>query len=118
METGEAGEQPIFTSSRAQLYFYDSGGWHEKGKGAFKLNVAETENEKKARFIMRAHQTYRVLLNQPVFKKMQVGGSKGQEPSGKHFSFAVIDEGRPTPHLLKVRTSNPDLNSQDLALTL
>ncbi|KAL8760657.1 MAG: hypothetical protein Q9184_003172 [Pyrenodesmia sp. 2 TL-2023] len=106
VETGEAGEVPIFTSSRAQLYYYDSGGWHEKGKGAFKLNVAESDNEKKARFIMRAHQTYRVLLNQPVFKRMQVGGSKGQEPSGKNFSFAVIDQGRPTPHLLKLSDEN------------
>lgn len=58
--------------------------------------------EKKARFIMRAHQTYRVLLNQPVFKKMQVGDSKGREPPGKSVSFAVIDQGRPMPHLLKV----------------
>ncbi|KAL8645174.1 MAG: hypothetical protein Q9210_006856 [Variospora velana] len=110
VETGEAGERPIFTSSRAQLYYFDSGGWHEKGKGAFKLNVAEGSDEqhqeKKARFIMRAHQTFRVLLNQPVFKKMQVGDSKGREPSGKNFAFAVIDQGRPTPHLLKLSDEN------------
>ncbi|KAL8720298.1 MAG: hypothetical protein Q9225_002810 [Loekoesia sp. 1 TL-2023] len=102
VETGESGEQSIFLSSRAQLYYFDSGGWHEKGKGAFKLNVAEDKGERKARFIMRAHQTFRVLLNQPVFKQMQVGDSKGREPQGKNFSFAVIDQGRPTPHLLKV----------------
>ncbi|KAL8973998.1 MAG: hypothetical protein Q9197_001771 [Variospora fuerteventurae] len=117
VETGEAGERPIFTSSRAQLYYFDSGGWHEKGKGAFKLNVAVAEGgdeqqqqqqqqEKKARFIMRAHQTFRVLLNQPIFKKMQVGDSKGREPSGKNFAFAVIDQGRPTPHLLKLSDEN------------
>ncbi|KAL9008087.1 MAG: hypothetical protein Q9173_006753 [Seirophora scorigena] len=112
METGEAGEIAIFTSSRAQLYYFDSGGWHEKGKGAFKLNVAdgggddEQPQEKKARFIMRAHQTFRVLLNQPVFKKMQVGDSKGREPSGKNFAFAVIDQGRPMPHLLKLSDEN------------
>lgn len=34
---------------------------------------------------------------------MQVGDRQGREPSGKQFSFAVIEEGRPTPHLLKVR---------------
>ncbi|KAL8827725.1 MAG: hypothetical protein Q9170_006902, partial [Blastenia crenularia] len=101
VETGEAGERSIFLCPRAQLYYFDSGGWHEKGKGAFKLNVAEDKEENKARFIMRAHQTFRVLLNQPVFKKMQVGDSKGREPQGKNFAFAVIDQGRPTPHLLK-----------------
>ena len=52
---------------------------------------------------MRANQTFRVLVNQPVFKKMQVGDRQGREPSGKQFSFAVVDRGRPTPHLLKVR---------------
>ncbi|KAL8932596.1 MAG: hypothetical protein Q9211_006226, partial [Gyalolechia sp. 1 TL-2023] len=106
VETGEAGEKSIFQSPRAQLYYYDGGCWHEKGKGSFKLNVAENEKEKKARFIMRAHQTFRVLLNQPVFKKMQVGNSKGQEPQGKTVSFAVIDQGRPTPHLLKLSDEN------------
>ncbi|KAL8698116.1 MAG: hypothetical protein Q9201_006754 [Fulgogasparrea decipioides] len=103
VETGENGERSIFISPRAQLYFYDRSGWHEKGKGTFKLNVADDAREQKeARFIMRAHQTFRVLLNQPVFRKMQVGDSKGREPQGKNVCFAVIDEGRPTPHLLKL----------------
>ncbi|KAL9603443.1 MAG: hypothetical protein Q9219_001130 [cf. Caloplaca sp. 3 TL-2023] len=107
VETGEDGEESIFQSSRAQLYYFDSGGWHEKGKGAFKLNVASSDrDEKNARFIMRAHQTFRVLLNQPIFKKMQVGDSKGREPQGKNFSFAVVDQGRPTPHLLKLSDEN------------
>ncbi|KAL8737037.1 MAG: hypothetical protein Q9181_002080 [Wetmoreana brouardii] len=103
VETGESGENSVFIAPRAQLYFYDRSGWHEKGKGTFKLNVADDAKEqKKARFIMRAHQTFRVLLNQPVFRKMQVGDSKGREPQGKNVCFAVIDEGRPTPHLLKL----------------
>ncbi|KAL8793487.1 MAG: hypothetical protein Q9182_007665 [Xanthomendoza sp. 2 TL-2023] len=102
VDTGEAGEESLFLSPRAQLYIFDSGGWKEKGKGAFKLNVSDVAGEKKARFIMRAHQTFRVLLNQPVFKKMQVGDRQGKEPQGKHISFAVIDQGRPLPHLLKL----------------
>ncbi|KAI4262499.1 MAG: hypothetical protein L6R42_002324 [Xanthoria sp. 1 TBL-2021] len=102
VETGEAGEESIFMSPRAQLYNFDSGGWKEKGRGVFKLNVSESEGARKARFIMRANQTFRVLVNQPVFKKMQVGDRQGREPSGKQFSFAVIDQGRPTPHLLKL----------------
>lgn len=90
-------------AQRAQLYHYYQSGWHEKGKGTFKLNVGDDNaKEKKARFIMRAHQTYRVLLNQPVFKQMQVGDPKGGEPQGKRFSFAVIDDGKPIPHIVKV----------------
>ncbi|KAI4246924.1 MAG: hypothetical protein LQ352_006268, partial [Teloschistes flavicans] len=96
VETGESGEVSIFIAPRAQLYHYYESGWHEKGKGAFKLNVSDDKTkEKKARFIMRAHQTYRLLLNQPLFKQMQVGDQ------GKRFSFAVIDEGKAVPHLLK-----------------
>lgn len=51
---------------------------------------------------MRAHQTYRVLLNVPVFKQMQVGDSRGNEPSGKSFLFAVIENAKPVAHMLKV----------------
>ena len=51
---------------------------------------------------MRAHQTYRVLLNAPVFKQMSVGDSRGSEPTGKSFAFAVIEEGKPVPHMVKV----------------
>ncbi|KAL9612258.1 MAG: hypothetical protein Q9167_003126 [Letrouitia subvulpina] len=106
--TGEDGENTIFMAPRTQLYLWNGEGWRERGKGMFKLNVTdlhleETESPPKGRFIMRAHQTFRVLLNQPVFDQMQVGNSKGQEPQGKNFSFAVIDDGRPVPYLLKVR---------------
>ncbi|KAL8778302.1 MAG: hypothetical protein Q9194_002074 [Teloschistes cf. exilis] len=103
VDTGEGGESSIFVAQRAQLYHYYQSGWHEKGKGTFKLNVGDDNaKEKKARFIMRAHQTYRVLLNQPVFKQMQVGDPKGGEPQGKRFSFAVIDDGKPVPHIVKL----------------
>ena len=75
----------------------------------FKLNVATTDldepgkSQRKGRFIMRAHQTYRILLNTPVFKQMQVGDIKGKEPPGKQVSLAVIEGGKPTPYLIKVR---------------
>ena len=51
---------------------------------------------------MRAHQTFRLLLNAPIFKQMKVGDSKGNEPSGKSFAFAVIEDGKPTPYMVKV----------------
>ena len=55
---------------------------------------------------MRAHQTYRVLLNVPVFKQMQIGDSKGNEPSGKSFSFAVIESAKPVAHMVKVKEAS------------
>ncbi len=50
---------------------------------------------------MRAHQTFRVLLNAPVLKGMTIG-VRGEEPVGKSFPFAVIEDGKVVPHLLKV----------------
>lgn len=91
------------------LYSFNGTAWKEGGRGTFKLNVPisklnDTPNlPKTGRFIMRAHQTYRVLLNTPVFKQMKIGDSKGNEPQGRSFSFAVIEDGKPTPFMIKVR---------------
>ena len=66
---------------------------------------ATASEGKAARFIMRAHQTYRVLLNAPIFKQMKVGDSKGQEPMGKSVAFAVVEEGKPTPYMIRVSST-------------
>ncbi len=50
---------------------------------------------------MRAHQTFRVLLNAPVLEGMTIG-DRGKEPNGKSFQFAAIEDGKIVPHLLKV----------------
>ena len=82
--------------------------WKESGKGTFKLNVfASTlddsdSTQRKGRFIMRAHQTYRVLLNAPVFKGMQIGDGRGNLPTGKSFAFGVVEDGMLIPHMVKV----------------
>lgn len=105
--TGEDGEQSIFSSPRANLYSWNGSAWKEGGRGTFKLNVSlpmsegKTKVQKSGRFIMRAHQTFRVMLNTPVFKQMKIGDSKGNEPIGKSLSFSVIENGKPTPYLLK-----------------
>ena len=65
-------------------------------------NASEEYRYTSARFIMRAHQTFRVLLNAPVLKGMIVGDGKGNEPDRKSFQFAAIEEGKVVPHLLKV----------------
>ena len=105
VETGEDGEDSIF-SSRAKLYAYRDNNWKEAGNGVFKLNVISSKNleddRRTSRFIMRAHQTYRVLLNQPIFPQMKIGDRSGNEPAGKAFSFAVIEDGKPIPHMVRV----------------
>ncbi|KAG8531606.1 uncharacterized protein KY384_003236 [Bacidia gigantensis] len=102
---GEDGEHSEITT-KASLFAFRNNVWKESGKGTFKFNVADADNErgssKTGRFIMRAHQTYRVMLNTPVFKEMKVGDSKGNEPAGKSFAFLVIEDGKPTPHMIKV----------------
>lgn len=109
MHTGEDGEVSVF-SARASLYAF-KGAWKESGKGTFKLNVAAPSLEdpdlsrKTGRFIMRAHQTYRVLLNAPIFKEMKVGDVRGSEPTSKSFTFAAIEGGKPTPYMVKVSIS-------------
>ena len=72
--------------------------------GVFKLNknASEDATGTSARFIMRAHQTFRVLLNAPVLKSMTVGDAKGNEPEKKSFWFGAIEEGRIVPHFVKV----------------
>ena len=105
MDTGEEGEESLF-ASRASLYSFKNNAWKENGKGVFKFNVKPPSSEQRTprsgRFIMRAHQTFRLLLNAPILKEMRFGDSKGNEPSGKSFSFAVIEDGKLTPYIVKV----------------
>jgi Ran-binding protein 3 len=101
----------LFSSSRAGLFSWDGSAWREGGKGLFKLNLsvpgseASEDYHRSGRFIMRAHQTFRVLLNTPIFKQMKIGDSKGNEPTGKSLSFSVIEKGKPTPYLIRVSAS-------------
>ena len=118
METGEDGEETIF-SGRASLYAFKDKVWKESGKGNFKLNVVATPSDedgdevhRTGRFIMRAHQTYRVLLNAPVFKGMVIGEGKGNEPTGKSFAFGVIEDGKLIPHMVKVRITTFSSNQR------
>ena len=108
VNTGEDDEETVFSSARAGLFSWDGAAWKEGGKGVFKLNITIPGSEKlehtqgSGRLIMRAHQTFRVLLNTPVFKQMKVGDSKGNEPTSKTLSFSVIEKGKPTPYLIRV----------------
>ena len=103
-DTGEEGEDSVFTSSRAKLYGFE-GSWKERGAGTFKLNVAMLSSDdsdarpKKARFIMRAHQTFRILLNSPVLKKLKIEKFK---TSKKTLTIGVWEDGKLVPYLITV----------------
>ncbi|TID23601.1 Ran binding protein 1 [Venturia nashicola] len=115
VETGEEGEKTLFTS-RAKLFSFEkiddgSSAWKERGSGFIKVNVPdvkvkkqskqtiekETETAdqtavsppKKARLIMRANGTNRLVLNTPLTKELKFGqpGTQGAKPTGKQIMF-------------------------------
>lgn len=80
------------------------------------LAVDDDETPRRtARFIMRALQVFRVMLNTPVFKGMTFGGVGGEEQKGKQINFAVLEEGRPVPYMLRVSES-AELGTQNVNL--
>jgi Ran-binding protein 3 len=106
-ETGEEGETTAWTG-RAKLYTMSGEGsskaWKERGVGTFKLNVTVDE-PKKARFVLRADGTHRLLLNAAVTKQLVFGGdSNGEKPKDGRVLFnSPTADGELEMHLLKVR---------------
>ncbi|KAL1800550.1 hypothetical protein ACET3X_000892 [Alternaria dauci] len=109
-ETGEEGEETIWTG-RAKLYNMggegSNRGWKERGVGTFKLNITVDE-PKKARFVLRAEGTHRLLLNAAVTKNMVFGGdAQGEKPKDTRLLFNSPNlEGELEMHLLKLRAEN------------
>lgn len=107
-ETGEEGEQTIWTG-RAKLYLMAGEGsnraWKERGVGMFKFNITVDE-PKKARFVLRAEGTHRLLLNAAVTRKMVFGGdAQGEKPKDGRLLFnSPNQDGELEMHLLRVRT--------------
>lgn len=105
-ETGEEGETTAWTG-RAKLYTMagegPTRGWQERGVGTFKFNVTLDE-PKKARFVLRADGTHRLLLNVAVTKQLVFGGDiKGDKPKDGRLLFNTpIAGGQLDTHLLKV----------------
>ena len=120
VETGEESETTVF-AQRAKLYQFvvEEKKWVERGTGTLKLNVKEgtsDENEDedeeavnpkvfdapdeeqqtkktKARFVMRAEGSQRVILNSPVQKGSKFGDLDGKEPKDKAILFLGRLEG-------------------------
>ena len=107
VDTGEEGEDTIF-QARAKLFEFrhDSQSWAERGIGTFKLNVTpqdlekqeeEGESRARARFVMRATATHKVMLNAPIFKEMSI-----KETAGNKIMFSVPLKAKLIPYTLRV----------------
>lgn len=109
-ETGEEGETTIWTG-RTKLYTMAgegaTKGWKERGIGTFKFNITVDE-PRKARFVLRADGTHRLLLNAAVTKQLVFGGdSNGDKPKEGRLLFNTPSaDGALEMHLLKVSGSN------------
>ncbi|KAF1926477.1 uncharacterized protein M421DRAFT_67455 [Didymella exigua CBS 183.55] len=106
-ETGEEHEDSAWIG-RAKLYTMDGEGkeraWKERGVGNIKLNVTK-ESPKKARFVLRADGTHRLILNAAVTKTMVFGqDSDGAKPKDGRLLFNSPNaEGTLEMHLLKLK---------------
>lgn len=106
-ETGEENEDTKWTG-RAKLYaFVNHDGkksWQERGKGPLKLNVTR-EGPHKARFVLRADGTHRLLLNAAITTHMKIGDASGNEPKDGRLLFnAPTATGEVDTLMLSVRT--------------
>ncbi|KAL3686411.1 hypothetical protein R1sor_008985 [Riccia sorocarpa] len=68
-ETGEEKEKAAFTADAGLFEFFE-GGWKERGRGELKVNVSE--EDKRARLVMRSKGNYRLLLNASLFPEMKL----------------------------------------------
>lgn len=104
-ETGEENENVAWTG-RAKLYtFVNQDGkksWQERGVGPLKLNV-NREEPSKARFVLRADGTHRLLLNVAVTSTLRFGDASGHEPNDGRLLFAApTTTGEVESHMLRV----------------
>jgi Ran-binding protein 3 len=105
-ETGEEGEDSLWTG-RAKLYIMagepTSRGWKERGVGTLKFNIT-VDAPKRARFVLRAEGTHRLLLNTAVTRHMVFGGDgQGEKPKDNRLLFNSPNaQGEIEMHLLKV----------------
>jgi hypothetical protein len=93
-------------------------GWKERGVGNFKLNIT-AEEPKKARFVLRADGTHRLLLNAAVTKQLVFGGdSNGGKPKEGRLLFnSPKGDGELDMHLLKASHTHL-FTIQDSMLTI
>lgn len=73
--------------------------WKERGTGNLKINITKPDGtaKRKARFLMRAQGSHRVVLNSPISKDL---GLKAQ--GGDRAVFLGFLDEKPTTHCFKV----------------
>ncbi|WPG99185.1 Hypothetical protein R9X50_00199600 [Acrodontium crateriforme] len=96
LETGEEDEKTEY-SCRAKLYNFSvvadgKKEWRERGLGVLRLNVKQSndgdnDGKPKARFLMRAEGSHRVVLNTPIKKEIKFGAPNGGPPTGSFIYF-------------------------------
>lgn len=131
-ETGEEHEHTLF-SSRAKLYYFDmkESGWKERGVGDFRFNISrvgeledgteptdESHNPRKARFIMRAEGSRRLLLNSALSKNTKFGDVRGQCPKGTTVLWQGVLEGHDRPVGLQLKVITDLVQGKCSRLTL
>jgi len=104
-------------SCRAKLYCFDDGTWKERGFGNLKLNVSRLPSDegevpeqgaltesRKARFILRADGSHRLVLNTPFTAQTKLGGdANGEKPTGSVLLFRGFLEGQEKQSALQVK---------------
>jgi hypothetical protein len=127
VSSGEEDEETIF-SARARLFVFiqdgDKKSWKERGVGLLKLNVPKASSNdagKKARLLMRAEGSQRLVLNTPITKDFKFGTVTGDKPTSASNMFLGTLPGQAEllSMQLKVLSSNliaPNLQTQPLSL--
>jgi Ran-binding protein 3 len=112
IETGEEGEITEMTC-RAKIYNWaavEDGKkeWRERGVGVLRLNVTrpsaeDEDSQPKARLLMRADGSHRVLLNTPVRREIQFGTPTGDKPTGGYIFFSGTIDNKTELQLLQLK---------------
>jgi Ran-binding protein 3 len=108
VETGEENEITTYTC-RAKLYnFVDKKEWKERGLGVLRLNVSgldadDAECRPKARLVMRADGSHRVILNTPIQKSLKFGDKNGDRPTNGYLAFMGTLDGKPNLEFLQLK---------------
>ena len=115
LETGEEDEKTEY-QCRAKLYTFVAGAdgkkeWKERGLGDVRLNVKkpppdEQDTKPRARLLMRAEGSRRLILNTPVKKEIKFGAPAGGPPQGGYVYFMGAVDGKEGLELLQLKVSS------------
>ncbi|KAK3623662.1 hypothetical protein LTR56_009612 [Elasticomyces elasticus] len=111
LETGEEDEITEY-SCRAKVYNFatttlENGKtkkeWRERGLGMLRFNVNREDEVPRARFLMRADGSHRVVLNTPVKKEIKFGAASGGPPQGGLMLFMGTIDGNSGLEMLQMK---------------